>query len=444
MSELLRLISLQDDATRKVLLGCGLLGLSAGLVGAFAVLRRRALVGDAIAHASLPGVCLAYFVVGQKSFAAFLAGALVFGLLSVGCIVFIRAYTRVKEDAAIGIVLASFFGLGIVLSRIIQKSPSGSAAGIDGFLYGKAATMVWSDVRTLAIVAAVAVAAIALLQRPFRALAFDRGFTASIGWNVVVIDLALMTLLSICTVAGLPAVGVVLMAAMLIIPAVAARFWTDRLSTMLVLAGAFGFVSALVGGALSAQLPSPAGSSSHGWPAGPLITLTAAACFAVSLLFAPKRGVLARAWSLYTLRRRTGVQHLLRELWESAEASTNPDAAPPPPVQGRRFRNSDIVAAHRRGLVVTKPDGMALTPAGDVEAVRVVRAHRLWELFLITDAGIATDHVDRAADQIEHHLPPELLAELERQLAAEGRLPAVITAPLPPSPHPLAHTRRGA
>lgn len=444
MSDLLRLISLQDDATRKVLLGCGLLGLSAGLVGAFAVLRRRALVGDAIAHASLPGVCLAYFLVGEKSFIAFLAGALVFGLLSVGCIVFIRAYTRVKEDAAIGIVLASFFGLGIVLSRIIQKSPSGSAAGIDGFLFGKAATMVWSDVRTLAVVAAVAVIAVVLLQRPFRALAFDRGFTASIGWNVVAIDLAMMTLLSICTVAGLPAVGVVLMAAMLIIPAVAARFWTDRLSVMLILAGAFGFISAVGGGALSAQLPSPDGPAAHGWPAGPLITLAAAACFALSMLFAPKRGVLARAWSVYTLRRRTGVQHLLRELWESAEAAADQDAAPSNADSSRRFRNSDIVAAHRQGLVVTRPEGMTLTPAGEIEAARVVRAHRLWELFLISDAGIATDHVDRPADQIEHHLPPELLAGLERQLAAEGRLPALVAAPLPPSPHPLAQPRRGA
>src|SRR5688572_3108879 len=168
MDDLIRLITLQDANTRVVLLGIALLGLAAGVVGSFAVLRRRALVGDALAHASLPGVCMAYFVVGDRNFAAFLAGALVFGVLGVAAISLIRAYTRIKEDAALGIVLSSFFGLGIMLSDIIQRQPSGNRAGLDTFIMGKAAGMVRQDVMIIGGVAAAVLAATALLFKEFK------------------------------------------------------------------------------------------------------------------------------------------------------------------------------------------------------------------------------------------------------------------------------------
>jgi manganese/zinc/iron transport system permease protein len=309
MNDFIRLLTLQDANTRTVLLGATLLGAASGVISAFAVLRRRALMGDALAHAALPGVVVAYFIVGDRNFLAFLIGALVFGVLGVLCVAFIRAYTRIKEDAAIGIVLSSFFGLGISLSRIAQSQPSGNRSGLDGFLFGKAASMVRSDVLAIAAVAGVIVLVVAVLFRQFKVLCFDREFAASLGLPVLLLDLGLMTLICVCTVVGLPAVGVVLVAALLIIPGVTARFWTDRLGMMVLISATVGGFAGLMGTALSAVLPAPPGALTRGLPTGPLIALTAAACFIVSMLASPRRGVIADALRRRSLRRAIEAGH---------------------------------------------------------------------------------------------------------------------------------------
>jgi manganese/zinc/iron transport system permease protein len=283
-----------------VLLGTALLGLAAGVVGVFAVLRRRALVGDAIAHAALPGVCISFLVVGDRNLAALLLGALVFGGLAVLFITLVKSRTRIKEDAAIALVIGGFFGLGIVLSRIIQNLPptwtaplgqpgsgTGGRSGLDAFIFGKAASMVAADARLIGAVAVLSLMLVFVLYKELKVLCFDRDFAAGQGWPVLALDLLIMALVCICTVVGLPAVGVVLMVSLLVIPAAAARLWSDRLGTVLVVAGLLGAASGLIGTALSATLPAPAGSLSRGWPTGPLITLTAAAFFAVS--FAARR-----------------------------------------------------------------------------------------------------------------------------------------------------------
>jgi manganese/zinc/iron transport system permease protein len=295
MNDLLRLITLQDANTRTVLLGAGILGLACGVVGALATLRRRALIGDTLAHASLPGIAVAYFVIGDRHLYAFLLGALVFGLLGVWCVNLIRDHTRIKEDAALGLVLGSFFGLGIALSKIIQNQPAGNRAGLDGFLFGKAASMVQADVMLIAGVAACSLLLSAALIKEFRLIAFDPAFAASLGWPVKAIDLAMMALVALCTVAGLPAVGVVMVAALLIIPGVTARLWTDRFGPLLIIAGLVGLLSGTLGTALSAALPPPSGTLARGWPTGPLIVLVAAGAFALSLIVAPRRGLIARA-----------------------------------------------------------------------------------------------------------------------------------------------------
>lgn len=294
MDDLLRLLSLQDANTRVVLLGCALLGASAGAVGALSVLRRRALAGDALAHAALPGVCVAFLVVGDRSLPAFLIGALVFGLLGVGTMAALRALTRLKEDAAMAIVLGVFFGLGIVLSSMIQRTPGGNRAGLDGFLFGKAASMVRQDVWLMGGVCAVCLCVVYALRKEFRLLCFDRDFGAAQGWPVVRLDLLLMALVACVTVSGLPAVGVVLMAAMLVVPGVTARLWTDRFSVMLALSTLLGMIGGVVGAALSAVLPAPGGAMSGGYPTGPTIALTLGAMFVFSALAAPRRGVLSR------------------------------------------------------------------------------------------------------------------------------------------------------
>lgn len=448
MEQFMRLLTLQDANTRVVLAGVSALGVAAGVVGSFAVLRRRALAGDAAAHAALPGVCAAYFVVGERNFGALLIGALVFSVLAMGFISLVKALTRVKEDAATALAIGGFFGLGIVLSRIIQNQPSGNRAGLDGFIFGKAASMVADDARLVTVVSVGLIGLTALLFKEFRLLSFDLGFARGQGWPTLLLDLLLMGMVCACTVAGLPAVGVVMIVALLVIPAASARFWTDRLGRMVVLSGLIGGGAAAVGASLSAIVPSPSGSVSRGWPTGPMVVLAAAAVFAVSFLAAPGKGVVSELVRRGRMRRRIAAQNLLRDAYEWSEESGG---------QGRSWRPREIARdgsprsgalgrALRSGLVARAGDGYVLTERGWSEAVRLVRTHRLWELYLIEHAHIAADHVDRDADQIEHVLPATLTVRLEATLRERGLLPESEVPPegaVPESPHPTGKRTAG-
>ncbi|MBX3356943.1 MAG: metal ABC transporter permease [Phycisphaeraceae bacterium] len=445
-SDLIRLLTLQDANTRTVLAGTALLGLASGVVGSLAVLRRRALVGDAMAHAALPGVCLAFFVVGDRNFSAFLLGALIIGVVAAWTISAVKRFTRVKEDAAIAMAIGGFFGLGIVLSVVIQHRPAGNRAGLDSFIFGKAATMLRSDALVIAAVAAAVIGVAALLWKEFKLLCFDQDFAVSQGWPAARLDLLLMALVCVCTVAGLPAVGVVLMVALLVIPPVTARCWTDRFGPMLVLAGAIGAGAGALGTALSAVLPAPREALSRGWPTGPMIVLTAAAAFAFSLAAAPRRGLVASLVRQVRLRRRVELDHLLRTVYEWSEpreipAPWNADDLRVDARGGRRAFKHALRLATRRGFAQRAPGGWNLTPEGAVAAARAVRTHRLWELFMVEHAHIAPDHVDSDADRIEHFLPPELISRLESRLAAEGRLPGS-RGEVPLSVHPIPSGRR--
>jgi manganese/zinc/iron transport system permease protein len=270
-----------------------------------------------------------------------------------------------------------------------------------------------------------------LLFKEFGALSFDREFLAVQGRPVFFLDVLMMALLCVCTIIGLPAVGVVLMAALLIIPAAAARFWTERLAYMVLISGGIGFFSALVGTAISALAAR--------FPAGPLVVLTASACFVGSVLFAPRRGVIARLWRRRALSRRVEMQNVLRAMFEVGDSggTFSSPAALEQLLRMRAWRAPALLRCLERtaarGLLRTVADGYVLTDTGLIEARKVVRAHRLWEQYLIEHADVAPDHVDRDADQIEHILPQELIHRLEERLRADGRLPQA----LPESPHRL-------
>jgi manganese/zinc/iron transport system permease protein len=273
--------------TLVVLGGVGLLGAAAGPVGVFTVLRRRALVGDALAHATLPGVCLAFLLVGGRGLGWLLLGALASSLVAAGALALLGRFSRVKEDAAVGVVLSVFFAAGIVLARLIQNhSSEGSKAGLESYIFGKAAGVLLEDVEAIAALAAACLLTVALLYKELQAVAFDREFAAVQGWPVGWLDLLLLGLTAAVVVVGLPAVGAVLVAALLIVPAVSARFWTERLNVMLALSSLIGLLTGAVGAALSASFDN--------LPAGPAIVLVGAAFFAVSALAAPRRGMIAR------------------------------------------------------------------------------------------------------------------------------------------------------
>lgn len=285
----------QDPNTQWILLGTMLLGLSSGVIGSFAYLRKQSLMGDALAHAALPGVCIAFMVTGTKSIFFFLIGAIIAGIIATFMIGFITRNSRIKQDSALGIILTVFFGFGIMLLTQIQHSDTGNQSGLDKFLFGQAASMVQSDVYTMTIISIILVALSIMFFKEFKLLSFDPGFAKGIGLPTLILDQFIMLLIVTAVVVGIQAVGVVLMAALLITPAVAARYWTERLHIMVILSGVFGALSGFTGTIISTM--------ANNLPTGPLVVLSATVIFLFSVVFAPRRGVIAKSLLQFTARK---------------------------------------------------------------------------------------------------------------------------------------------
>lgn len=420
--DLLEVATLQAGLnTTVVIVGTTLLGAAAGIVGVFALLRRRSLVADALGHATLPGIALAFIasvLLGGtgRSLPILLGGAVGSGLLGVVTIQALVRHTRLREDAAIAIVLGVFFGAGVVLLSWIQANAPSNSAGLDHFLFGRTASMLPGDAWIMAGLAVVVAFTAALLRREFGLLAFDEGYARSSGWPTGLLDAGILALVALVTVAGLQAVGIVLVVAMLVIPPVSARLWTDRYGRMLLLAATLGAVSAWSGAVVSALLPRQ--------PAGAVIVLASGAIFAVSLAASPRRGAIARGWRRWRLALRIEGDHLLEAAFES-DLPPGTDIGPVLADLRRlrrwsRPRTAIVLASLRREGRLQGSRPHRITESGLERGRTVDRNHRLWEAYLVTHADIAPNHVDWSADQVEHALDPELVAKLEEVLAAES------------------------
>lgn len=377
-----------------VAVGAALLGFAAGASGTFLFLRKRALVSDAVAHATLPGIALAFIAMvamggDGRSLVGLLAGSAItawIGLLAIEAMV---RHTRLAEDTAIGAVLGVFFGLGVVLLTVVQVMGAGRQAGLEGFLLGSTAGMLFQDAVIIALGGAVAVGLTWVFRRPMLLVAFDADYAAATGHDLRRIDLAMMGLVLAVTVIGLKLVGLILIVALLIIPPVTARFWTDRAMSMIWISGAMGGVSGYLGAALSASAPA--------LPTGPIIVLVAAGLFTASLLVAPGRGVLA------TLIRHRRFQHRVhRRQGLLALAAHHPIR------EGYTLR---LLA--REGLV--RADGVA-TETGRAQAAKIARDERRWQVAreIHQDAGL-TGRYD-GLTPIEQVFTADEIAEFDRRL----------------------------
>lgn len=436
--------------TRLVLLGSLFLGMCSGSVGTFMLLRKKALVSDVASHAALPGIGIAYLAAeaispgGGKSLPWLLVGASLSATCGIIMTNLIQRTRLIKEDAALGIVLGLFFGAGIVLLTIIQGMKTGSAAGLNDFIFGKTASITQTDVLLIACASVVVWLVCFVFFKEFAVLCFDEEYAAALGWPVKRLDLLLSALVVGVTVIGMQSVGLLLVVALLVIPPTAARFWTDRLGPMVLIASTIGGLSASIGVLLSASIEKLA--------AGPIIVLAGAACFAISLLFGVRRGTV---WQLFRLRKaiqRKGQLDLLRACYEAIESQISPvavlnltstqelsDLTSHPVtrealIAARRWtpgRVSHLLGtAMREGWLRQDSEGYyRLTHSGARDAARAVRNHRLWELYLIRFADVALSRVDRDADQIEHVLEPEIIEQLETLLKQSE------TQVVPLSPH---------
>ena len=297
-----------DYTLRTVALGTSFLGIVAGALGAFAFLRQQSLLGDAISHAALPGIVAAFLLTRLKSPEILLVGAVASGLLAAIAINQIVHRTRLKQDGALGLVLAVFFGFGMMLLTFTQKLPDARQAGLSKYLFGQAATLLESDVIVMAIMGGVALLLLLIFWKEFKLLSFDPDFAHSLGFPIRKLDLLLTILTVVAIVIGLQAVGVILMSAMIVAPASAARQWTDRLDRMVALSASFGALAGLTGTLVSATTP--------GLSTGPTIVLAAGMIVLISFLFSPKRGLVANFIRRLRQSRQIQVETVLMALYQ--------------------------------------------------------------------------------------------------------------------------------
>ena len=351
-----------DYTLRTVALGAATLGLVSGALGAFATLRRQSLLGDAISHAALPGIVIAFLLTRSKEPVVFMFGAIIAGWLGTLLIMRIVGSTRIKYDTALGLVLSVFFGLGLMLLTFVQRLPDAGQAGLDKFLFGQAAAMLEQDVITMAVLGGAALFIMGSFWKEFKLLSFDGEFGASLGFPMRGLDILLTTLLVVAIVIGLQTVGVILMSAMIVAPAAAARQWTDRLSVMVALSATFGAAAGVIGALVS--------SSVARLSTGPTIVLVISAIVLVSILFAPNRGLVWNWVRDQRNRRRLSQEAVLGDL--CVLASHHENLAHPNDIQALRTMGMgrggvlrSLEALEDRGLVRQAGENeWALTSAG--------------------------------------------------------------------------------
>ncbi|KKI88882.1 manganese ABC transporter permease [Bacillus sp. SA1-12] len=417
------LSQLQNPNTQWVLIGTMLLGIASGVVGSFTLLKKQSLIGDAMAHSALPGVCIAFLLYGSKSLIWFLIGAAIAGFISAFFIQGIIQHSRIKEDSALGIIISVFFGFGIVLLTYIQHNGAGNQSGLDDFIFGQAASMVSADVQLIAVIALILLLLTLLFYKEFKLLTFDPQFAKGLGLPVSFFN-GLLLLLIVCSVViGLQTVGVVLMAAMLITPAISARYWTDKLSHMMIISGIIGGISGVTGTMLS--------TITKGMATGPLIIIAATALFLVSLIFAPKRGLLSKLLKQITLRKRTAVEQLLLSVYEIAEGGNLEKISEEELLKRRRLSKRLYQYANQvlqRNELITKTGEQIwkLTDKGIEKGYELVLKQRLYDMYLMHEMEFAYLDLESKDDLNLARISSDSRAQLLTLLQVHQRVPLLL------------------
>lgn len=363
---------LSDYTIQNVMIGAALLGIGSGALGVFAVLRQQSLLGDTLSHATLPGVALGFMVAGTRHLGSIMLGALISGAAAALLVLVLTHRSRLKTDAALGVALSTLFALGVVLLTHIQQTGDASQGGLDSFLFGQAAAILRSDLWLMGALTLLALSLLTILWKEFKLVTFDASFAGSLGLPVIVLETVLTLLIALAIVIGLQMVGVVLMAAMVVAPAAAARQWSTRLEQMVLLSGILGAAGGLVGAVISA--------TGENLATGPLIVLAITAAVVVSLLLAPRRGLLWEELSRRRANRELLDKRVLLTLKSISQEHQDPDYQVEQGMlnayHGRQTASS-LEALDRRGLVKRAehmPEEGAhweLTDAGHREAQRV-------------------------------------------------------------------------
>lgn len=383
----------------------------------FTFLRKRSLLGDVISHSVLPGICLAFLMGEEKNPVYLLLGATFTGWLSIVVVDVITSKSKIKPDTAIALVLSVFFGVGILLLTNIQHSGIASQSGLDRFIFGSASSMNASDIRLFSVIGLVIFILIAVFLRGLKMLSFDEEYAKSIGFPVQLIKLVL-SVATVTTVAmGVQAVGVVLMSALMITPGATARFWTNDIRKLLVLAVILSGIAGVLGSAISYV--------GNGMPTGPWIVVVISVFAILSALLGTKRG-----WIKKLLNDRSNSMKILEEnvmkLFFHLGVEDGKMSFSMADVQSKtRLSLSSLKTGLRRlrrkGYLSVKRSTVELSEEGASKSREIVRKHRLWELYLSKYMHLKEDHVHDDAEGIEHIIDEDI----ERELAKELGYPSI-------------------
>ncbi len=383
---------------------CVLVGVACGVLGCFVVLRRMALIGDALAHAVLPGVVVAFMLTGSVAITQLLLGALAAGLLSALLITFVHRWSRTKEDSSIGIVFTAFFALGIVLFSALPRS---THFDLKCFLFGDPLAVGPQDLLMMAVIAPLVVLVVVALYHPLKLVSFDPTVAAAMGLPVAFFHYLLMGMLSATVVAGLKTTGVILVVAMVITPASAAYQLTNRLSVMIVLSALFGAISAAAGMSLAFVTNSPT---------GPAMVLAASLLFVATMFFSPSHGIVSDALRRRWLSGHIALEDVLKTAYRLTELNRPTTLAAV--AQAASLPQGRVLSLARRlseeGLVRVSGQDLSLTEGGRQRAGGMVRSHRLWEAYLVQHARIDPGSIHDEAERLEH--AHGLTDELSREL----------------------------
>lgn len=403
----------------RAILASSMVGLMCGVLGCFIVLRNMSLVGDALAHAILPGVVIAFMLVGYSAM-GFFAGAVVAGLATAAGITWIQQKVKTKNDAAVGIVFTSMFSLGVILISRISKN-DGVHLDLKDFLFGSALGVSDTDLLLTGLVMVYVLISVVVFYRYLFATTFQDVVAQTMGISVKLLHYFLMLLLSFAVVASLQTVGVILVVAMLITPAATALLLASRLQKVLVFAGLIGLLSAIVGMVVSVALDTPP---------GPAMALVSTLFYLLAVVFSPRKGLLIQARNRYLRQQQTEREDILKQAFRMDQrGGITPEGIRLKLDLSKRRWNSHLQQMKRKGWL-EDISSLVISDKGLIMALSLVRAHRLWETYLQQQVGLTEDQIHDEAERLEHLLTDEFLDEVDRELGYPTQDPH--GSPIPP------------
>jgi len=396
-----------------------LVGFSCGVLGVFIVLRRMSMIGDALSHSILPGVVFAFLIFGYNA-GGFFLGAVVAGIITALGITWAEHRVKTKGDAAIGIVFTAMFSIGVIGISWLSQS-EGVHLDLKDFLFGNVLGVSDEDLWLTLAISAYVIFMVAVFYRPLFISTFQPMIAAAMGVPVTFIHYMIMILLSFTVVSALQTVGVILVVALLITPASTALLWTDRLHYVLFLSALFGVLSTVVGLGFAILLDSPP---------GPVMVLVATIMYVFSAIFALRKGLLYKYLRRIRLNQRIYKEDIIKYIFRNAESHPTPiDVAEKLNLSNKKVR-SYIQSLKRKGVISSEQPYLKLNQTGEIMALKLIRAHRLWETYLVNKLHLDPDQIHEEAENYEHFLSDELLDEVDELLGSPDSDPH--GSPIPP------------